>query len=76
MCFKYFNNIEELFRSFDINVCRIAYDGTNVILEEKVLSDINNNNLKFNEGSIYYPSVTLKRLVPYRDWETDRKSVV
>ena len=65
VCFKYFNNIEELFRSFDINVCRIAYDGTNVILEEKVLSDINNNNLKFNEGSIYYPSVTLNRLVKY-----------
>jgi hypothetical protein len=28
--FKYFDTIEELFKSFDINVCRIAYDGTNV----------------------------------------------
>jgi len=63
--FKYFDNIEELFKSFDINVCRIAYDGTNVIYEDGVLNDINNNKMKFNEGSIYYPSVTLKRLVKY-----------
>jgi hypothetical protein len=63
--FKYFDNIEELFKSFDINVCRIAYDGTNVIYEDGVLNEINNNKLKFNEGSIYYPSVTLKRLVKY-----------
>jgi hypothetical protein len=63
--FKYFDNIEELFKSFDINVCRIAYDGTNVIYEDGILNQINNNKLKFNEGSIYYPSVTLKRLVKY-----------
>jgi hypothetical protein len=63
--FKYFDNIEELFKSFDINVCRIAYDGTNVVYEGNVLNEINNNKLKFNEGSIYYPSVTLKRLVKY-----------
>jgi len=63
--FKYFDNIEELFKSFDINVCRIAYDGTNVVYGENVLNEINNNKLKFNEGSIYYPSVTLKRLVKY-----------
>ena len=63
--FKYFDNIEELFKSFDINVCRIAYDGTNIIYEDGVLNDINSNKLKFNEGSIYYPSVTLKRLVKY-----------
>jgi hypothetical protein len=63
--FKYFDSIEELFKSFDINVCRIAYDGTNVIYEDGILNDINNNKMKFNEGSIYYPSVTLKRLVKY-----------
>ena len=63
--FKYFDNIEELFKSFDINVCRIAYDGTNVVYENGILDNINNNKLKFNEGSIYYPSVTLKRLVKY-----------
>jgi len=63
--FKYFDNIEELFKSFDINVCRIAYDGTNVVYGENVLNEINSNKLKFNEGSIYYPSVTLKRLVKY-----------
>ena len=63
--FKYFDNIEELFKSFDINVCRIAYDGTNVIYEDGILDDIKTNKLKFNEGSIYYPSVTLKRLVKY-----------
>ena len=63
--FKYFDNIECLFNSFDINVCRIAYDGYNVIYENNVLDDIKSNLLKFNEGSIYYPSVTLKRLVKY-----------
>lgn len=63
--FKYFDNIEELFKSFDINVCRIAYDGTNVVYEDGILDNIKNNKLKFNEGSIYYPSVTLKRLVKY-----------
>jgi hypothetical protein len=63
--FKYFDNIEELFKSFDINVCRIAYDGTNVVYEDGILNQINNNKLKFNKGSIYYPSVTLKRLVKY-----------
>ena len=63
--FKYFDTIEDLFRSFDINVCRIAYDGNDVILEENVLNQIQNNNLKFNASSIYYPSVTLKRLVKY-----------
>jgi len=63
--FKYFDNIEELFKSFDINVCRIAYDGTNVVYENGILDDIKTNKLKFNEGSIYYPSVTLKRLVKY-----------
>jgi hypothetical protein len=63
--FKYFDNIESLFKSFDINVCRIAYDGTNVVYEDSILDDIKTNKLKFNEGSIYYPSVTLKRLVKY-----------
>jgi hypothetical protein len=63
--FKYFDNIEALFKSFDINVCRIAYDGTNVVYENGILDDIKTNKLKFNEGSIYYPSVTLKRLVKY-----------
>ena len=63
--FKYFDTIEELFKSFDINVCRIAYDGTNVVYENGILDDIKTNKLKFNEGSIYYPSVTLKRLVKY-----------
>ena len=63
--FKYFDTIEALFKSFDINVCRIAYDGTNVVYESNVLNEINSNKLKFNEGSIYYPSVTLKRLVKY-----------
>ena len=63
--FKYFDTIESLFKSFDINVCRIAYDGTNVVCGENVLNEINSNKLKFNEGSIYYPSVTLKRLVKY-----------
>jgi hypothetical protein len=63
--FKYFDTIESLFKSFDINVCRIAYDGTNIIYEDGILNDINSNKLKFNEGSIYYPSVTLKRLVKY-----------
>ena len=63
--FKYFDTIEALFKSFDINVCRIAYDGTNVIYGENILNEINSNKLKFNEGSIYYPSVTLKRLVKY-----------
>ena len=65
VCFKYFESIEALFTSFDINVCRIAYDGTKLIMEENTLNDINENQLKFNEGSIYYPSVTLKRLVKY-----------
>ena len=63
--FKYFESIEKLFESFDINLCRIAYDGTNVIYEENALNNIKNNQLKFNEGSIYYPSVTLKRMVKY-----------
>ena len=63
--FKYFESIEKLFESFDIYLCRIAYDGTNVIYEENALNNIKNNQLKFNEGSIYYPSVTLKRMVKY-----------
>jgi hypothetical protein len=63
--FKYFDNIEELFKSFDINVCRIAYDGNNVVYEDGILNDIKTNKLRFNQGSIYYPSVTLKRLVKY-----------
>ena len=56
--FKYFDTIEALFKSFDINVCRIAYDGTNVVYEGNVLNEINNNKLKFNEGSIYSVSYT------------------
>ena len=63
--FKYFESIEKLFESFDINLCRIAYDGVNVIYEENALNNIKNNQLKFNENSIYYPSVTLKRMVKY-----------
>lgn len=63
--FKYFDTIEDLFRSFDINVCRIAYDGNNVLFESNVLNEIHNNRLTFNAGSIYYPSVTLKRLIKY-----------
>jgi hypothetical protein len=65
VCFKYFENIEQLFTSFDINVCRIAYDGENIISEENIFDEIKANNLRFNDGSIYYPSVTLKRLVKY-----------
>lgn len=63
--FKYFPTVEELFKSFDINVCRLAYDGEKIIGEENVLNDITSNTLKFNDQSINYPSVTLKRLVKY-----------
>lgn len=63
--FKYFPTVEDLFKSFDINICRLAYDGNEVIGEENVLNEINSNVLKFNEGSINYPSITLKRLVKY-----------
>ena len=63
--FKYFDTIEDLFRSFDINVCCIAYDGTNVVYEHNALNEINNNVIHFNANSINYPSVTLKRLVKY-----------
>ena len=63
--FKYFDTIEDLFRSFDINVCCIAYDGTNVVYEHNALNEINNNLIHFNANSINYPSVTLKRLVKY-----------
>lgn len=63
--FKYFPSIEELFKSFDINVCRLAYDGEQIVGEENVLVDINSNTLKFNSESINYPGVTLKRLVKY-----------
>ena len=63
--FKYFDTIEDLFRSFDINVCRIAYDGNHVVYEYNVLNDINNNIIHFDVNSINYPSVTLKRLVKY-----------
>jgi len=63
--FKYFDTIEDLFRSFDINVCRIAYDGNHVVYEYNALNDINNNIIHFNALSINYPSVTLKRLVKY-----------
>lgn len=63
--FKYFNTIEELFNSFDINLCRIAYDGKNIISEHNVFDQIKDKKLKFDKNSIHYPSVTLKRLVKY-----------
>lgn len=63
--FLYFKSIEEMFNSFDINVCSLAYDGTNVHFAENVISDIKNNRLKFNDDAINYPNVTLKRLVKY-----------
>ena len=63
--FKYFESIQDLFKSFDINICRIAYDGDNVVYEQNVFDQIKNNKLKFNVDSINYPSVTLKRLVKY-----------
>lgn len=63
--FKYFQNVEELFNSFDINICRLAYNGEEVVGEENVLNEIKSNTLKFNNESINFPSVTLKRLVKY-----------
>lgn len=63
--FVYFQNINELFKSFDINVCRLAYDGGNVIYEDNILEDIQSNKLKLNDTAINYPSVTLKRLIKY-----------
>lgn len=63
--FKYFPTVEDLFKSFDINICRLAYDGNEVIGEENVLNDIKSNILKLNGESINFPSVTLKRLVKY-----------
>lgn len=63
--FVYFQNITELFKSFDINVCRLAYDGNNVIYEDNIFDDIKTNKLKLNDEAINYPSVTLKRLIKY-----------
>lgn len=63
--FKYFPSVQELFNSFDINICKLAYDGESVVYEQNVLSDIRSNSLKLNKDSINYPSVTLKRLVKY-----------
>jgi hypothetical protein len=63
--FKYFPTVEDLFKSFDINICRLAYDGKQVIGEENVLNEIKSNVIKFNKESIDFPSVTLKRMVKY-----------
>lgn len=63
--FKYFPTVEDLFKSFDINICRLAYDGDQVIGEENVLNEIKSNTIKFNKESINFPSVTLKRMVKY-----------
>ena len=63
--FVYFENINALFKSFDINVCRLAYNGTDIIYETGVFEDITANKLRLNDSAINYPSVTLKRLVKY-----------
>lgn len=63
--FRLFESLEELFGSFDINVCMLAYDGKNIVYNTDVLNDIRNNKLSFNKKSINYPSITLKRLVKY-----------
>ena len=61
--FIYFNNIVELFSSFDFDVCMWAYDGQNVHSYESTVNSIKNKTM--NLKKINYPSVTLKRLVKY-----------
>lgn len=63
--FKYFKDISELFDSFDMTMCMMAYDGENVYMGEDTMTHIINNNIHFNVNSINFPSVTLKRLVKY-----------
>lgn len=63
--FRFFESLDELFGSFDINVCMLAYDGKHIVSNNDVLESIRTNKLSFNKQSINYPSITLKRLVKY-----------
>ena len=61
--FVYFNNVSELFESFDFDVCMLAYDGTELFASASTFDAIKSKKIALKK--INYPSVTLKRLVKY-----------
>ena len=61
--FVYFKNIDELFESFDFDVCMWAYDGQYVHTHENTINSVKTKMIALKK--INYPSVTLKRLVKY-----------
>ena len=61
--FVFFKTINELFESFDFDVCMMAYDGNELYVNNTTFDAIENKMVKLMK--INYPSITLKRLVKY-----------
>lgn len=62
---KYFSDIRNLFLGFDINICMIAYDGDNIIVNEGFFESVKARTFVFNLNSIKIPKYHIKRLVKY-----------
>lgn len=62
---KYFSDIRNLLSNFDINICMIAYDGTNIIICDGFFESVKAKKFLFNLNSITMPKFHIKRLVKY-----------
>lgn len=61
--FVFFQTIHELFESFDFDVCMMAYDGSELHVNNTTFDAIEKKMVRLIK--INYPSITLKRLIKY-----------
>lgn len=58
---KFYSTLEELLDDFDITVCKIGYDGTNVVTRSSFVHDVATKTLRFDNIN----PMSHKRLVKY-----------
>lgn len=57
--------IKDITSKFDIDVCRIAFDGNSIIASEEVMDGILHKKMKIDVDVVTHPALTLKRVVKY-----------
>lgn len=65
--YKYFNNISELFDSFDFSLCQFAWDGTNVYSTQIAIISVLRKHLRVHKIDKNHASDSLRRAFKYQE---------
>lgn len=57
--------IKDITLKFDIDICRVAFDGNSIIASEEIVDGILHKKMKIDVDVVTHPALTFKRIVKY-----------